>query len=72
MLSKLKENSENSSIWLNSSTVINTSKEMLAYSDFPPPAEWPNFFSQQFVYRYLTQYAEKFDLVKRILYVLTS
>lgn len=24
-------------------TVVNTSKEMMAYSDFPPPIEWPNF-----------------------------
>ena len=25
------------------STIINTSKEMSAFSDFPPPAEYPNF-----------------------------
>lgn len=25
------------------STIINTSKEMSAFSDFPPPAELPNF-----------------------------
>ncbi|EPB70374.1 Flavin-binding monooxygenase-like protein [Ancylostoma ceylanicum] len=24
-------------------TVVNTSKEMMAYSDFPPPEDWPNF-----------------------------
>lgn len=25
------------------STIINSSKEMSAFSDFPPPAEFPNF-----------------------------
>lgn len=25
------------------STIINTSKEMSAYSDFPPPGEFPNY-----------------------------
>ncbi|KAI8917961.1 flavin-binding monooxygenase-like-domain-containing protein [Entophlyctis helioformis] len=48
------------------STVINTSKEMLAYSDFPVPKEWPTFMPHRYVARYLQMYAEHFDLKKHI------
>uniref|UniRef100_A0A1I7YZV1 Flavin-containing monooxygenase n=1 Tax=Steinernema glaseri TaxID=37863 RepID=A0A1I7YZV1_9BILA len=39
-------------------TVINTSKEMTAFSDFVPPEEMPAFMSQSDVHRYLLAYAE--------------
>uniref|UniRef100_A0A914XVF3 Flavin-containing monooxygenase n=1 Tax=Panagrolaimus superbus TaxID=310955 RepID=A0A914XVF3_9BILA len=48
------------------STVVNTSKEMMAYSDFPPPDKWPNFMHHSFVLEYMKDYAEKFDLLKYI------
>ncbi|KAI1723981.1 flavin-binding monooxygenase-like domain-containing protein [Ditylenchus destructor] len=47
-------------------TVVNTSKEMMAYSDFPPPIEWPNFMHHSFVQEYLLMYAKRFDLLKHI------
>lgn len=47
-------------------TVVNTSKEMMAYSDFPPPAEWANFMHHSKVNEYLHMYAEAFDLKKHI------
>ena len=48
------------------STVVNTSKEMMAYSDFPPTDKWPNFMHHSFVLEYMKQYAEKFDLLKYV------
>lgn len=44
------------------STVINTSKEMMAYSDFPPSKEFPNFMHNTQVMQYFKQYAERFGL----------
>lgn len=34
-------------------TVLNTSKEMSAYSDFPPPANFPNFMHHGALLKYL-------------------
>lgn len=48
------------------STIVNTSKEMMSYSDFPPLAEWPNFMHNTLVQQYLEMYAKKFDLLKYI------
>ncbi|KAK6024877.1 Flavin-binding monooxygenase-like protein, partial [Ostertagia ostertagi] len=65
---------------LMASTVVNTSKEMMAYSDFPPPEDWPNFMhhskeearndrhrgSSFKVNKYLHMYADHFDLKRHI------
>ena len=48
------------------STIINTSKEMMCYSDFPIPDEFPNFMHNKFVLRYLNMYADNFKLRKHI------
>src|SRR3569623_986905 len=48
------------------STVINTSKEMTAYSDFPPPDDFPNFMHQSKMYEYFQMYAENFGLLPHI------
>ena len=48
------------------STVINTSKEMMSYSDFPPPKEFPIYMHNTKVMEYFIMYAEKFDLLKYI------
>ncbi|ETN73901.1 Flavin-binding monooxygenase-like protein [Necator americanus] len=47
-------------------TVVNTSKEMMAYSDFPPPEDWPNFMHHSKVNEYLHMYAEHFGLIEHI------
>ena len=49
-----------------SSTTANTSKEIVAYSDFPPPKEWPNYLHNKLIWQYLNDYAEKFGLKKYI------
>ncbi|VDL72517.1 unnamed protein product [Nippostrongylus brasiliensis] len=47
-------------------TVINTSKEMTAYSDFPPPKDAANFMHNAELLDYFRSYAERFDLLKHI------
>lgn len=48
------------------STVINTSKEMMCYSDFPIPKEYPIFMHNSYVLKYFQLYAEKFNLQQHI------
>ncbi|XP_076333899.1 flavin-containing monooxygenase 5-like [Tachypleus tridentatus] len=48
------------------STIINSSKEMSAYSDFPPPKEFPNYMHNSYMIKYIEMYAEKFDLGRHI------
>ena len=48
------------------STVINTSKEMMSYSDFPAPKEFPVYMHNTKVMEYLHMYAKKFDMLKHI------
>lgn len=47
-------------------TVIDTSKEMSALSDFPPSQDYANFMHNTSVVRYFTEYAEHFDLMRNI------
>ncbi|KNC96124.1 uncharacterized protein SPPG_08512 [Spizellomyces punctatus DAOM BR117] len=48
------------------STIINTSKEMMSFSDFPAPKDWPTFLPHRFVVKYLNLYCDHFDLRKHI------
>ncbi|KAG8192479.1 hypothetical protein JTE90_018006 [Oedothorax gibbosus] len=48
------------------STVINTSKEMSAFSDFPPPAHFPNFMHNSMMMRYFRAYAEHFKVTPHV------
>ncbi|UJR36615.1 hypothetical protein I4U23_029335, partial [Adineta vaga] len=48
------------------STVINTSKEFMAFSDFPPPIEYPNFMHNTKLLSYFRMYATKFKLTEYI------
>lgn len=50
--------------------MINTSKECTAYSDFPPPKEWPNFAHNTLIMKYLRDYAEHFNLLPHVISVL--
>lgn len=47
-------------------TVINSSKELLAYSTFPPPPEFPNFMHHTKLFEYMCRYADKYDLRKYV------
>uniref|UniRef100_A0A672JF61 Flavin-containing monooxygenase n=1 Tax=Salarias fasciatus TaxID=181472 RepID=A0A672JF61_SALFA len=48
------------------SVVINSSKEMMSFSDFPPPARLPNNMHHSEVLSYLRLYAQTFNLMGRI------
>jgi dimethylaniline monooxygenase (N-oxide forming) len=48
------------------STVINTSKEFMAFSDYPPPAEYPNYMHNTKLLDYFRMYATKFNLIEYI------
>ena len=48
------------------SCVINTSKEMMAFSDFPVPPEFPPFMHNSDVSRYFRSYAHHFNLLPHI------
>lgn len=44
------------------STVINTSKEMMCYSDYPIPSDFAIFMHNKSVDKYLNMYADNFGL----------
>ena len=48
------------------STVASTSKERMAYSDFPVPDHFPNFMHNTKVLDYFRLYAKNFDLLQYI------
>ncbi|XP_067662263.1 flavin-containing monooxygenase 5-like [Haliotis asinina] len=50
------------------STVINTSKEMMCFSDFPIPKEYPNYMHNTQVWEYFKMYADAFSLRRHIQY----
>lgn len=45
---------------------INTSRDRMAYQDLPMPRDWPDFLHHSLVARYLSDYADRFDLRRRI------
>ena len=48
------------------STVINTSKETMSYSDFPAPKHFPVYMHNTKVLEYLVSYAKHFDVEKYV------
>lgn len=48
------------------STVINTSKEMMCFSDFPIPKDFPPYMHNKYIMKYFQLYAETFELYKYI------
>ncbi|KAM3620640.1 uncharacterized protein V6R79_026327 [Siganus canaliculatus] len=63
---RFKENPESNRASIYQSVIINTSKEMTSFSDFPIPAHYPNFMHNRLVIDYFRMYAEKFQLLKHI------
>ncbi|XP_070532961.1 flavin-containing monooxygenase 5-like [Ptychodera flava] len=47
-------------------TVINTSKEIMSFSDFPAPKEFPNYMHNTWVMKYFRLYADQFGLLKYV------
>ncbi|XP_077987003.1 flavin-containing monooxygenase 5-like [Glandiceps talaboti] len=48
------------------STIINTSKEIMCFSDFPAPKEYPNFMHNTWVVKYFRLFANHFGLLQYI------
>ncbi|XP_077188435.1 flavin-containing monooxygenase 5-like [Paroedura picta] len=48
------------------SVIINTSKEMMCFSDFPIPEDYPNYMPNGKIMEYFRKYAEHFNLLKYI------
>ncbi|XP_029988417.1 dimethylaniline monooxygenase [N-oxide-forming] 5-like [Sphaeramia orbicularis] len=53
------------------SVILNSSKERMAFSDFPPPAELPNNMHHSEVLQYLRLYAQAFNLLQHIYFQTT-
>ncbi|XP_018525669.1 flavin-containing monooxygenase 5 [Lates calcarifer] len=63
---RFKEKPEPGRANIYQSVVINSSKEMMSFSDFPPPAELPNNMHHSEVLLYLRLYAKAFNLLQHI------
>ncbi|XP_051929181.1 flavin-containing monooxygenase 5-like isoform X4 [Hippocampus zosterae] len=63
---RFKEEPEPGRANIYESVVLNTSKERLAFSDFPPAAELANNMHHSEVLLYLRQYAQNFGLLRHI------
>ncbi|XP_075689423.1 flavin-containing monooxygenase 5-like [Rhinoderma darwinii] len=63
---RFKKDPEESRASIYNSVIINTSKEMMSYSDYPIPEEYPNYMHNSKVLEYFYQYIEKFQLQKYI------
>ncbi|XP_015724859.1 dimethylaniline monooxygenase [N-oxide-forming] 5-like [Coturnix japonica] len=48
------------------SVIINTSKEMMCFSDFPIPDDFPNYMHHSKIMEYFRMYAQRFDLLRHI------
>ncbi|NXN94440.1 FMO5 monooxygenase, partial [Rhinopomastus cyanomelas] len=48
------------------SVTINTSKEMMCFSDFPIPEDFPNYMHNSKIMEYFRMYAQRFDLLRYI------
>ncbi|XP_077963917.1 flavin-containing monooxygenase 5 [Gasterosteus aculeatus] len=63
---RFKEVSEPNRASIYRSLTINTSKEMICFSDFPIPADYPNYMHHSKILRYLKMYAEHFHLLQHV------
>ncbi|XP_037530228.1 flavin-containing monooxygenase 5-like [Nematolebias whitei] len=63
---KFKEVSEPNRASIYRSLTINIWKEMMCYSDFPIPPDYPNILHHSKILKYLKMYAEHFNLISNI------
>ncbi|XP_068566539.1 flavin-containing monooxygenase 5-like [Cebidichthys violaceus] len=63
---KFKESPEPERAGIYRSLVANTSKEMTCFSDFPMPADYPNYMHNSQLLQYFRLYADHFDLLRYI------
>ncbi|XP_063796318.1 flavin-containing monooxygenase 5-like isoform X3 [Pseudophryne corroboree] len=63
---RYNDNPEDGRASIYRSVIINTSKEMMCYSDFPIPEEFPNYMHNSKIMDYFQMYAKNFNLLKHI------
>ncbi|XP_034036301.1 dimethylaniline monooxygenase [N-oxide-forming] 2-like isoform X1 [Thalassophryne amazonica] len=63
---KFKESDEPNSTSIYRSLVTNTSKEIMCFSDFPMPGDYPNYMHHSLLLQYFRLYAKHFDLLRYI------
>ncbi|XP_062858213.1 flavin-containing monooxygenase 5-like isoform X2 [Trichomycterus rosablanca] len=63
---RFKENPESDRASIYNSLIINTSKEMMCFSDFPIPAHFPNYMHNSYIMEYFHMYADHFQLKRHI------
>ncbi|XP_019936740.2 flavin-containing monooxygenase 5-like [Paralichthys olivaceus] len=63
---RFKENPEPDRASIYHSVIINTSKEMMCFSDFLIPAHYPNYMHNSLIMNYFRMYADHFQLTKHI------
>lgn len=63
---RFKDNPEQGRASIYRSVIINTSKEMMCFSDFPIPDDYPNYMHNSKIMNYFRLYAKHFDLLKYI------
>ncbi|TNN26254.1 Dimethylaniline monooxygenase [N-oxide-forming] 5 [Liparis tanakae] len=63
---KYKESPEPERASIYRSLVVNTSKEMMCFSDFPMPADYPNYMHNSQLLQYFRLYADHFDLLRYV------
>uniref|UniRef100_A0A673K5S6 Flavin-containing monooxygenase n=1 Tax=Sinocyclocheilus rhinocerous TaxID=307959 RepID=A0A673K5S6_9TELE len=63
---RFKENPDPDRASIYYSLIINTSKEMMCYSDFPIPAHFPNYMHNSLIMDYFRMYADHFQLKRHI------
>ncbi|XP_077012004.1 flavin-containing monooxygenase 5 [Tamandua tetradactyla] len=63
---RFEENSEKGRASIYKSVIINTSKEMMCFSDYLIPDHYPNFMHNSHILEYFRMYAKEFDLLKYI------
>ncbi|XP_053325288.1 flavin-containing monooxygenase 5-like [Spea bombifrons] len=63
---RFKENPEDGRASIYKSVIINTSKEMMCFSDYPIPDDFPNYMHNSKIMDYFRMYAENFNLLKYI------
>ncbi|XP_031696127.1 dimethylaniline monooxygenase [N-oxide-forming] 5-like [Anarrhichthys ocellatus] len=63
---RFKENAEPDRASIYHSVIINTSKEMMCFSDFPIPAHYPNYMHNSLIMDYFRLFADRFQLTKHI------
>ncbi|XP_056379580.1 flavin-containing monooxygenase 5-like isoform X2 [Hyla sarda] len=63
---RYKDHSEDDRASIYKSVIINTSKEMMCFSDFPIPEHFPNYMHNSKIMDYFRMYAEHFNLLDHI------